>query len=243
MHALSSVQGMGVQLLGKQHNVAQLLLFPLQSVSVEAQAIVYSSKVAIDADPTWKGLQGNYQHSCYRQLLVNKGDSLEYVAVGVPEGGPILVLNPQLVNDLMVRTSLLLATAKVSSQPCPSFSAGFRAVKGDGVVLLQAQGPILEKTLAEGEEVDVPITRIAAFSTNVTVSIAERNNVLGKVDEMRTLKGPGVVFMASIDSGPRSKPTFSALDILLFLILMYFPCSLCSLGLAYIKRLLSIYES
>lgn len=246
MQALAGGRGLAVQLLGEQHNVAQVLLFPLQSVSVEAQAVVYSSKVAVEADPAWKGLRGNYQHACNRQLLVNKGDSLEYIAVGVPESGPILVLNPQLVADsvLIVKTSLLLATAKVSSQPYPSaFCAGFRAVKGDGLVLLQAQGSILEKALAEAEEVDIPLSRIAGFSSNVGISASERNNVLGKAGRMMTLKGPGVVFMASIDGGFRSKPIFSALDILLFLILVYFSCRVCSLGLAHIKRLLNIYES
>lgn len=247
MQALTSVTGVAVQLLGEQRDVAQLLLWPLQTVSVEAQTIVYSSKVAIEADPA---LQGK---SC-RRLLVNRGDALEYAAVGVHDGGPILVLNPHIVAPeagLIVQTSLLLATTKVSSQPYLYLSLrdshglkqDFRMLKGDGLALFQAQGAILEKALAEGEEVDIPLAHIAGFSASVTISVAARNNVLRNVGQMMTLKGPGLVYIAPVHLGHQEKSTFSALDIVLFLILMYLLDRGCSFVLAYIKRLLNSYDS
>ena len=247
MQALTSVIGVAVQLLGEQRNVAQLLLWPLQTVSVEAQTLVYSSKVAIEADPA---LQGHHS----RRLLVNRGDALEYAAVGVHDGGPILVLTPHIVapeEGLIVRTSLLLATTKVYSQPflylSPRYSHGlkqdFQMLKGDGLVLLQAQGEILEKALAEGEEVDIPLAHIAGFSASVTISVAARNNVLRNVGKMTTLKGPGLAYIVPAHLGHQEKSTFSALDLVLFLILMYLSYRGCSLVLAYIKRLLNSYDS
>lgn len=247
MQALTSVTGVAVQLLGEHRNVAQLLLRPLQTVSVEAQTLVYSSKVAIETDAD---LQGNNA----RRLLVNRGDALEYAAVGMHDGGPILVLVPHVVapeEGLIVRTSLILATTKVLSQPflylSPRCSHGlkqnFQMLKGDGLVLLQTQGTILEKALADGEEVDMPLAHIAGFSASVTISVATRNNVLSNEGKMTTLKGPGLTYIVPAHLGHHEKSTFSALDIVLFLILMYLSDRGCSLVLAYIKRLLNSYDS
>lgn len=123
MKALSELQKTEIrlQLLGDHHSVAQVLLSPSQSLSTDSQSVVsLSSKVTLDPDPLWKGLKGNYQQGCHRTLLSNPGPSLEFVTLGLQDGGPIVALNPTSLStdtqEITVRSKALLANLNVISE-------------------------------------------------------------------------------------------------------------------------------
>lgn len=120
MEELINASEVHLDLLGPKHNTAQVLLQPSQSLTMDLQFFQYcSAGVQFQQEESWsevkqaKGRRG----ITARRVLISGSGQLEYVGLGQPGGGPILVLNPALVcsEGLFVRDTHLLCTSGLST--------------------------------------------------------------------------------------------------------------------------------
>lgn len=109
-----------LNLLGAKQNTAQILLRPSQSLTLDLQYFLYcSAGILFDQEQSRsevKQARGRKGKTARRVLFSGSGH-LEYVGMGQPSAGPILVLNPALVcaQGLFVRDTHLLCTSGLST--------------------------------------------------------------------------------------------------------------------------------
>ena len=89
-------------------------------------------------------------------------------------------------------------------------------MRGPGVLLLQSKSLLIEKALAEGEELDAHFLSVIAYSSTVTVSRAHKNSIwlfIFHNVKVLSLKGPGTVYLSPDEQGGERKRPFTVVDI------------------------------
>ena len=208
-------------ILGNETHAVQIDLSPDQSVRAEAGSLAYMSQ-GVHMDTNLVGGLG----ASFKRLLSGSSLMLTDFTYKGTEGTGRVVFSPEHPSKVIplrlsehngsiicARDSYLCAQPQLTLEIAfvQKMSFGFfggegfilQKVMGDGVVLLKGGGVVIEKTLAEGEELRVSTGNLMAMETTVAYDlqvISGFKNVVfgGEGLFLTTLKGPGRIYLQSM---------------------------------------------
>jgi len=96
-----------------------------------------------------------------------------------------------------------------------------RFLKGPGLALLQGPAQLIEKTIAEGEEIQAPYLSLVAYSASVGISKGRSGNswwsFLVRNWLVLELKGPGTVYLCPHEPAESRKEAHFENDVMIML--------------------------
>ena len=121
-----------------------------------------------------------------------------------------------------------------------------RFLKGPGLVLLQGASQIIEKSLAEGEEIQAPYLSLVAYGASVGLVKSRSGNswwsFLTRNWLVLELKGPGTVYLCPHESAESRKESHLEGDILIMLSFLYTIFRLLTVTVHLARHVMKLYD-
>ncbi len=208
------------EIKGESLQLVEIELDPEEGVRAEAGAMTYMEE-GIEMQTTtgggaWKGFKRMLAGESFMiTTFFNQGTGKARVAFAAPYPGQVIPLNlTELGGEFLCQSSSFLCAANgidIEIAFTKKVGAGFfggegfilQKLQGNGLAFVHAGGTIVEKNLADGEELRVETGAVVGFSTSIKYDIQMigglKNLVFGGEGLFLTkLTGPGLVYIQSL---------------------------------------------
>lgn len=213
-----AVDPVGYDIQGDSMQIVTIPIAPGQSIQAEPGVMVIASekmKQKTKFGGFGRMLSGE---SIVKSTWKNKGDEQGFISltpnspacvipVNLDEEGGVMKCKSDafmaaMDPDLKITISLL-NTSSCLACCCAGMGFFMQSCKGSGTIFLQAHGTIMEKVLADGEEIVVDTNSVVAVSDRVTVDVVRTGGCCtcacsGEGLFNTSLKGPGRVILCSM---------------------------------------------
>ena len=220
---------------GESLQLVEIELDPKEGVRAEAGAMTYMEQ-GIEMQTTtgggpWKGFKRMLTGETFMiTTFLNRGIGKAKVAFAAPYPGQIISLNlTELGGEFLCQSSSFLCAANgidIEIAFTKKVGAGFfggegfilQKLRGNGLAFVHAGGTIIEKKLANGEELRVETGAVVGFSTSIKYDIEMisglKNIVFGGEGLFLTkLIGPGLVYIQSLPFSTMVRKILAALPV------------------------------